>query len=237
MPKLATWTRRSDEGLFHPVVELHIEIQIENAYRRHVLLSEMDGLLLTGGPDISPEFLHQPVPDPSVLDKNMHPDRDRWEFEAVEIALEHGVPILAICKGMQLLNVALGGTLKLDIPGHRGPEMRDDNVQTLRTDRRATHRYAKVNSSHHQAIDQLADHCEVEAWCAADGIIEQFRLRDHPFALAVQYHPERDGKTYNRLFQDFFAQVKQRNSRGHSIHARKRPRRRAHGHADPVARL
>ena len=59
-----------------------------------------------------------------------------------------------------------------------------------------------MNSSHHQAIDRLADGCEVEAWCATDGIIEQMRLRDHPFALAVQYHPER-GKIYDALFEDF----------------------------------
>jgi putative glutamine amidotransferase len=63
-----------------------------------------------------------------------------------------------------------------------------------------------VNSSHHQAIDRVADGCEVESWCATDDIIEQMRLRDHPFALAVQYHPER-GKIYDALFEDFFSQV------------------------------
>ena len=64
----------------------------------------------------------------------------------------------------------------------------------------AAHRFERVNSSHHQAIDRLADGCEVEAWCATDDIIEQMRLTDYPFALAVQYHPERGGELYAPLF-------------------------------------
>jgi putative glutamine amidotransferase len=63
-----------------------------------------------------------------------------------------------------------------------------------------------VNSSHHQAVAQVADRCEVEAWCAVDDVIEQMRLRDYPFGLAVQYHPER-GNIYDALFDDFFAHV------------------------------
>jgi putative glutamine amidotransferase len=104
------------------------------------------------------------------------------------------------------LNVALGGTLKLDIPGHKSPEMRDRDIQPLRYDRRAKHRFRKVNSSHHQAVDGVADGFEIEAWCAHDDIIEQMRLRDYPFALAVQYHPER-GKIYDDLFEDFLSRL------------------------------
>ena len=117
-----------------------------------------------------------------------------------------GLPIFAICKGLQVFNVALGGTLKLDIQGHNLPEQKDHDIQPLRNDRAAAHRFEMVNSSHHQAIDRLADGCEVESWCATDDIIEQMRLRDHPFALAVQYHPER-GKIYDALFEDFFSHV------------------------------
>ena len=89
---------------------------------------------MTGGSDIAPEFLKQPVPDPSVLEKDVDVARDRWEFAAVDKALARGLPVLAICKGMQLLNVALGGTLKLDIPGHRLPDQKDHDVQPLRSD-------------------------------------------------------------------------------------------------------
>jgi putative glutamine amidotransferase len=171
-----------------------------------VPIEKMDGLLLSGGPDIAQEFLQQPVPDPSVLDKDVDPKRDRWEFDATKQALARRLPIFAICKGMQLFNVALGGTLHLDIRGHDSPEMRDHNIQPLRTERTATHRLEKVNSSHHQAIDCLGDDLEVEAWCATDDIIEQMRLRDYPFAFAVQYHPERD-ESYAPLFDDFVSRL------------------------------
>src|SRR5204863_4894123 len=115
------------------------------------------------GPDVASKFRHPTVPDPSILDQDMEPDRDRWEFEATKNALERKLPIFAICKGMQLFNVALGGTLRLDIPGHNAPEMKEHNIQPLRTDRSATHRLEKVNSSHHQALDRLGDGVEVEA--------------------------------------------------------------------------
>ena len=78
-----------------------------------VPFEKMEGLLLSGGADVSPEFLHQPVPDPSILDQDADPERDRWEFEATRLTLERRLPIFAICKGMQLFNVALGGTLRL----------------------------------------------------------------------------------------------------------------------------
>ena len=117
----------------------------------------------------------------------------------------------AVCQSwpFQVLNVALGGTLKLDIPGHKLPEMREQDVQTLRHDRRAKHRFEQVNSSHHQAVERAAEGFEIEAWCAVDDIIEQMRLRDYPFAVAVQYHPER-GRIYDALFEDFFSRLDDR---------------------------
>ncbi len=207
MPKLATWMRRSDEKWFRPFFAAHPEVKIDNAIGRKVSIDHADGLLLTGGPDISKEYLNQPVPDPSVLDKDLNPKRDAWEFAALQEAMQRGLPILAICKGLQVLNVALGGTLKLDIAGHNLRQQKDHNIQPLRNDRHAAHRFTKVNSSHHQAVERLADRCEVEAWCVTDDIIEQFRLRDYPYALAVQYHPERDARTYASLFEDFFSRL------------------------------
>jgi putative glutamine amidotransferase len=108
---------------------------------------------------------------------------------------------------MQLLNVALGGTLRLDIPGHNAPELKDHDAQELRTQNGARHRFARVNSSHHQAVHRVADGFEIEAWSAKDNIIEQIRLRDYPFALGVQYHPER-GTIYGALFADFVEHMK-----------------------------
>ena len=207
MPNLATWVRPKDEKWFRPFFAKHPEIHVFNARKRDVPMEQMDGLLLTGGSDITPEFLRQENVDANLIDKDdIDPKRDLWEFDAISKALTRGLPILAICRGIQVLNVALGGTLKLDIPGHRLPEQKEQDIQPLRHDGNAKHRFENVNSSHHQAIDRIADGFEVEAWCANDDIIEQVRLRNYPFALAVQYHPER-GKIYDALFEDFLARL------------------------------
>ena len=206
MSHLATWMREKDEKWFQPFFARHPEINVHDARKGAVGSDEMDGLLLTGGSDIAPEFLKQEIVDLTVLDKDVDPARDRWEFDAIEKAIGLGLPILAICKGMQILNVALGGTLKLDIPGHNLPEQKIADVQPLRTERLASHRFERVNSGHHQAVDRPGEGLEVEAWCATDDIIEQMRVRNYPFALAVQYHPER-GKIYDALFEDFFDRI------------------------------
>ena len=207
MPKLATWLREKDEKWFQLFFAKHREIEICDARKGEVAIANVDGLLLTGGSDIAPEFLRQPIPDPSVLEKDVDAVRDRWEFATVGPALSRGLPILAICKGLQLLNVALGGTLKLDIPGHKLPEQKDNDIQPLRSDAKATHQFENVNSSHHQALELLGEGLVVEAWCPSDDIIEQVRLRNQPFVLGVQYHPER-GKIYDSLFEDFFSRLK-----------------------------
>ncbi|MGB9475279.1 MAG: type 1 glutamine amidotransferase [Candidatus Udaeobacter sp.] len=208
MPSLATWMRPKDEQWFQPFFEMHPDIHVCDASKREVSMDQMDGLLLTGGSDITPEFLRQENVDPTLIDKDdLDPKRDRWEFEAISKALTRGLPILAICRGIQVLNVAMGGTLKLDIPGHRLPEQKEQDIQRLRYDGNAKHRFKNVNSSHHQAIDRVADGFEIQAWCTDDDIIEQVRLQNYPFALAVQYHPER-GKIYDALFEDFFERVK-----------------------------
>ena len=166
---------------------------------------EVRGLLLSGGTDVSAEYLTQAVSDPALIHE---PDvaRDKWEFPATHQALKRNLPILAICRGHQVLNVALGGTLLLDIPGHNLPEQKYANVQELSYEPSAQVRIPFVNSSHHQAIDKLGDGLEVEARHAVDHIIEQVRLRNYPFCLGVQYHPERD-PIYRPLFDAFLEQV------------------------------
>jgi len=207
MPNLATWMRKKDEKWFQPFFAKHPNIHVWDASKSPVTMEQADGLLLIGGSDIAPEFLRQDIVDPSILDKHVDVARDRWEFAAVPEALSRGLPILAICKGLQVLNVALGGTLKLDIPGHKSAKMKNRDIQPLRHDRSTQHRFVKVNSSHHQAVDRVAGGFEVEAWCFTDDVIEQMRLKNYPFALAVQYHPER-GKIYDELFEDFLSRVK-----------------------------
>ena len=113
--------------------------------------------------------------------------------------------MFAICKGVQVLNVALGGTLHLDIPGHNAPELRLANLQPVVYGPAAPEhtRYERINSSHHQALDRLGDGLEVEAWSPGDGIIEQVRRRGYPYCFGVQYHPERHAQ-YAPLFHEFF---------------------------------
>ena len=206
MPHLGSWIRESDHDNFAQFLAPHPEIRLSNARIKPVDLSTLDGLLVTGGPDISAEFHPQPPSDLSLI-QDPEPERDAWEFAAVRDAFARGLPIFAICKGLQVLNVALGGTLHFDIRGHNLPEMKLQNVQPLRFDQTARHRFERVNSSHHQALDRVADPLEVEAWHAGDGIIEQVRIRDYPWGLGVQYHPERDS-IYASLFEDFFAQLR-----------------------------
>src|SRR5205814_7038558 len=93
MANLATWMRRSDEKYFAPFLSRYPEVKVWNADRRKVPIEQVKGLLLTGGPDIAPECLNQPVPDPSVIEKDVHPDRDRWELNAIKEAIERGLQI------------------------------------------------------------------------------------------------------------------------------------------------
>lgn len=207
MPKLATWLRPKDEPFFNPIFARYPEVAISNACAGQRELGDTDALLLTGGADVAAQFLKQEVPDPSILEGDVDPVRDEWELGAIAHAIDKGLPILAICKGLQILNVALGGTLRLDIRGHNLPEQKNSDIQALRIDRAAAHKFEKVNSSHHQAVDRVAPGFTVEAWSKGDDIIEQMRLADYPYCLAVQYHPER-GTIYGELFDDFFDRFK-----------------------------
>ena len=217
MSTLATWIREVDEPFFARWFLDRPGIQVVNARRAPTVAAgdpwlspEISGLLLTGGPDIAADFLAQPVPDPAVIEEPQ-PERDRWEFAAAREALERRLPVFAICKGVQVLNVALGGTLHLDIPGHNAPALRLHNAQPIRytPNAPARTRFGFVNSSHHQALDRLGDGLVVEAWSPADGIIEQVRRRGDPYCFGVQYHPERH-EQYAPLFEEFFDRMSAR---------------------------
>lgn len=205
MLRLASWIRECDDAWFGKFLTPHREIVLGNARLGPVDPASADGLLITGGADVAAEFHSEPPADLSLI-MNPDPVRDAWEFAAVRSAIERGIPIFCICKGMQVLNLALGGTLFPDIRGHDLPELKSANVQPLRFDTIARHRVEKVNSSHHQALDRVAEMLEIEAWHAGDGIIEQVRIRNYPWSLGVQYHPERDS-IYTSLFEDFFGQL------------------------------
>lgn len=208
MKQIATWIRECDTAHFEQVFAQYPEVRLWDARVESVPWEQMQGFMLTGGSDISVGFLKQSVPDPRLIE-DPDPARDAWEFEALAKALKQRLPLLAICRGLQVLNVALGGTLHLDIPHHDNAKYA--NVQKLRYVEGVPIQFSQVNSSHHQALARLGTGLVVEAWCAEDGVIEQAHLADYPFGLGVQYHPERD-LLYRPLFQAFIDQVQSKNS-------------------------
>jgi putative glutamine amidotransferase len=206
MKHLVTWIEKDRGKHFDELFE-NSPFRLWNArVEEDIPWDDIGGLLLSGGSDISAEWLKQPVPDPALI---REPDaaRDKWEFPTLSRALAEEMPILAICRGHQVLNVGLGGTLLLDIPGHNLPEQKYGNLQKLRFASSARIQIPEVNSSHHQAIGDLATGLEVEAWHVGDDVIEQVRLKNYPFCLGVQYHPER-GAIYRPLFDAFLQHVR-----------------------------
>lgn len=162
-------------------------------------LDACDGLLLTGGEDVGPEHYGEaPSPKLGTVDR----ERDQFELALFAAARERGLPVLGICRGIQLINVALGGTLYQDLPSER-PSAVDHDPKAARTARThhvrlaAGSRASRVlgvdrlvpNSFHHQAIKQLAPGLVASGW-TDDGVIEAVESAEGPWLLAVQWHPE-----------------------------------------------
>jgi gamma-glutamyl-gamma-aminobutyrate hydrolase PuuD len=158
------------------------------------------GLVLTGGEDVDPALYGQ-EPHPKL--ETVNPARDQVELAALRAALARGIPVLAICRGIQLLNVALGGTLYQDLPSQRGGDLLHEQdapvghrwhhamveagsgVETILGTRELF-----INSFHHQGIDRLAPSLRAVVW-ASDGLVEGVEGKEHPWLFGVQWHPER----------------------------------------------
>lgn len=186
---------------------------------RKELVRRIDGLLLPGGEDINPARYGaeaHPKTGPTV------DARDHNEIALVHEALEADLPLFCICRGHQMLNVALGGTLVQDIPDQLDTDLthwirdpRTDRPHSVQVD--ASSKLAgilgttdlPVNSIHHQAIDRVASDLKVTA-TAPDGIVEGFELPGQRFAVSVQWHPEdlTDDPTMQGLFDAFVAATK-----------------------------
>jgi putative glutamine amidotransferase len=160
------------------------------------VVGRLDGLILTGGGDIHPGRYGA---DPHPRTARVSEPRDAAELELLDAALAAGVPVLGICRGMQLLNVARGGTLCQHLPadGGHAPEPGTFGwhpVQVAPGTRLAAimgtdgHK-VDVPTAHHQAIDRLGAGLAATAW-AADGVIEAVESTGEAFLLAVQWHPE-----------------------------------------------
>jgi putative glutamine amidotransferase len=187
-------------------------------------LKGVDGLLLTGGRDVDPRRYGQ---EPAPETEKPNPSRDRMEIELLGEALDRDLPVLGICRGLQLLNVYHGGTLIQHLAGdpHRPKERPQDPSQPLHKVIVAPEtklaailgngRHA-VNSRHHQAVDKLGTHLCVSAKSAKDEIIEGLERPDKAFAVAVQWHPEDQvpsDQTQVKLFRAFAEAVESRGKR------------------------
>jgi putative glutamine amidotransferase len=159
-------------------------------------LGALDGLVLQGGADISPLAYGEPPHRPEWAGD---PLRDRFEIELVQACVAVGKPVLGICRGAQLINVALGGSLHQDIPAHRGDGY-DAHAHEVRLEPGSglARLYGELGprhvvSIHHQAIKRLGRDLEVEARSLDDGVVEAIRMKGKSYVCAVQWHPEFHG--------------------------------------------
>ena len=184
-----------------------------------VSLAGLDGVLLTGGGDIDPAHYHE---TPRAKTEAPDPARDGFELQLARLALADDIPLLGVCRGLQVVNVAAGGTLIQDIPsevtqalGHEVDHplnaiahevwvVRGSTLSTLLQEQLGEGEVLQVNSRHHQAIKQTAAGFEVSA-TAPDGIVEAIERPRARFCIAVQWHPENFWRTgeFRGLFEAF----------------------------------
>ena len=193
-----------------------IEVVVGSEIPEH-LLGRVDGLMLTGGGDVDPalygEIAHGTF-------EAAETGRDGFEIALARAAVKSGIPFLAICRGMQVLNVAMGGTLVQDIPSqvtgaleHSVPQPRfhiahevwvskGSRLATLLADHMEDGETCHVNSRHHQSVKDVAAGFEVTA-TSPDGVVEAMEKPDAAFCVAVQWHPENFWRTgeFRELFE------------------------------------
>lgn len=183
-------------------------------------VSRLDGLVISGGPDVEPaRYGQEPGPRTTVI----RPGRDEAELALFLAARQNGTPVLGICRGMQLMNVALGGALIQHLPdavGHEGhsptPGAMGSHTVTVSPASCLAAIVgagpAVVPTHHHQGVDRLGTDLVATAH-AEDGTIEAFELKsaEHPFALGVQWHPEASNE--QKLFRALVAAADRSNAR------------------------
>jgi len=179
------------------------------------VLELIDGLVLTGGADIDPAFYGQQTHVETV---DTVPERDVFEIALVNAAIERDLPVLGICRGMQLINVARGGTLRQHLPEHFGHREHrrvvgsfdgaEHDVRLLGgtlAARAAGECKHETRSHHHQGIDRLGEGLVVSGHSTLDDLAEAIELPDKRFVLGVQWHPEAD--TASKVIGMFVAEA------------------------------
>jgi putative glutamine amidotransferase len=190
------------------------------------MVARADGVMLTGGDDLQPDLYDANLPKHiKAKAGGVDPARDLFELYLITETLKQRKPLLAICRGPQVLNIALGGGLVTDIPTERPKAMNhqikgkahklahtieiEPDTLMRRIFRRAT---LRINSAHHQAVGELAPMLRATAW-TRDGIVEAIELSQKdaegaPFLLGVQFHPERLIDEHGEFLRIFKAFVK-----------------------------
>ncbi|MGH3435077.1 MAG: gamma-glutamyl-gamma-aminobutyrate hydrolase family protein [Sciscionella sp.] len=179
------------------------------------LAATLDGLILAGGADIDPAR-YQQRPHPSTGDPAS--ERDEFEFALLHAALALRLPVFGVCRGMEVLNVALGGSLTQHLPdltghGDHQPAPGVFGTTTVRTQpgslaESILGHETKVRCYHHQAVGELAGELVATGW-AADGTVEAVERAGRPFVIGVQWHPEEDTSDI-RLFSALVAAARHR---------------------------
>ena len=170
--------------------------------------ADFDGFFFAGGVDVDPAHYGESITGQGV---EIDPSRDAFELAFFPVAYATGKPIFGICRGIQIINVAMGGSLHQDIPGHRQAEPAEQFAQPItlvegsRLYELSGATRSLVNSCHHQSLKATAPGLIVTAR-ADDGTIEAVECPTHPYLLAVQWHPERfyrEDAFARRLFDEF----------------------------------
>jgi putative glutamine amidotransferase len=167
------------------------------------LLDRVDALVLAGGADVDPRT-YGATPHPET--GPTWPERDRFEIALCRRAIERGMPVLGVCRGMQLLNVALGGTLVQELPEEIGndrhrhtPGAFGDHEVRLQAGSLAARAVGAeetiVKSHHHQGIDELGGELTATGWSSGDDLIEAVELPGSDYLLGVLWHPEEDERS------------------------------------------
>lgn len=176
-------------------------------------MPEISGLLLTGGEDVDPTFYGETA-DPAAGVETNHA-RDETELALLRHALDQDLPVLAICRGFQLLNVALGGRLIQDLANHRGPQGEGSIYHQIYLSPGSklaailgSGGFIRVNSRHHQGLKERhrSSILLASAYSLGDGLIEGLESPNHDWVIGVQSHPELEEevpKSFGRLFQAF----------------------------------
>lgn len=165
------------------------------------LAEDLDGLVLTGGADVAPDYYKESPLKPEWGGDSY---RDHYEIELFTACHKLGVPVFGVCRGLQLINVAMGGSLYQDIETqvsgsltHRNWDMYDKNYHQVKLveGSRLSQLFngkseGRVNSVHHQGIKELAPQLKAEAHSVPDGIVEAIRHEGTGYVCAVQWHPE-----------------------------------------------